>query len=133
MISDRQPRLSTADAARFSGLEDKISALQSRANGFKKQLEDENDDKQKLAAKLERKKRQQLTESKMKAKGQLPESFLPPEVKQQLENTQAEMRQRASGGSWFKSFFVWAVLAAILWVVIKLWKGLNENERKFKD
>lgn len=125
--------MSPADADRFNELERKIAGLQSRANGFKKQLADENEDKQREAAKLERKKRQQLTESKMKAKGQLPESFLPPEVKKQLENTQAEMRQRASGGSWFKSLFIWAVLAGILWVVIKLWKGLNENERKFKD
>jgi len=131
---EQQPQEQQVNLGQLAELEVIINDLHRKADDLKVKIKKEEKKKQQLKAKVEKEKRKQLAEAKLKNKGQLSTVYFTPEVKQKIENTQYEMRQKAEEEvSLFKSIMVWVILFGVSYFVIRLWRNLDETEKRFKD
>jgi chromosome segregation ATPase len=132
-VQQIQQQRTQEEIQQIAELERTVQNLSQRTEDLKQKINKEQKKKLDYKSQLERKNRKALAEEKLRSKGQLPSKFLTPELREKIETTQYEMKQRATGGSWLKSIIVWLFLIAIIAFAVALWRNLSENEQKFKD
>jgi hypothetical protein len=107
--------------------------LNTRTDSLQKKVQSESEDKKRLVTEQERKKRQQMSESRVNEGQGIPSGLLSDELHQQIEQSKTTIKERASGEyGWFKTFVTWAILLGVLYFTYNLWQNLRATEKKYK-
>lgn len=117
----------------FSNLERTLEQLYSKAESLKVKVESDTAQKRKIETEQERRKRAELAKSKAGNAGDLPPGFFAPEFVDQIKQTEQATQQSYKWSGIVKNVFITFVLIAVLWMIVILYRNLNETEKKFKD
>ena len=117
----------------FSSLERTLEQLYNKAEQLKTKVESDTAQKRKIESDQQRRKRADLAKSKANEKGEFPQGFFDPDFEQQLKQAEITTKENYKWSGILKNIFITIVLVAVLWMIIILYRNLNETEKKFKD